>query len=222
MTSPRFCDELRSAAGPLWNAATEHRFVTALAEDRIDDGVFRRYLIEDFIFIDALVTLLGYAVAKAPAMPQKRRLAGFLAAVTGDETSYFERSMLALGAGAAFERPPAPGPVTAALRDLVLRAAADGDYADILSVLVPAEWIYLTWAEAAAARSPRPSRFYLDEWITLHSIPEFAAFVDWIRAELDDAGAGLSPARKEELRSNFVRLTELEVAFFDAACASQE
>lgn len=216
MTAPRFTELLREAAGPLWPAATGHAFVLDLAADRIDDDSFRRYLVEDFIFIEALVTLLGYAVAKAPDMPRKRRLAGFLAAVTGDETNYFERSLNALGAADAFERPPAPGPVTAALRDLMLRAAADGDYADILAVLVPAEWIYLTWARDAA-QGPRPKRFYLDEWITLHAIPEFVDFVEWLRTELDAVAENLSSQRREALRNDFLRVVELEVAFFDAA-----
>jgi len=216
----RFADALVAANRPLWEAATAHRFVRELGADTLDDAVFRRYLVQDFAFIDALVTLLGYAVARAPSMPAKRRLSGFLAAVTGDETRYFERALNALGAADAFaapERVPLAD-ATRRFRALMAEAGTRGSYAEMFAIIVPAEWVYLTWARASPL--PGPKRFYLAEWIELHAIPAFADFVEWLRAELDRDAAAAAPAERERLAALFRQTLELEVSFFDQAYAS--
>lgn len=215
----RFTDALVAANAPLWRAATEHRFVRELAADTLPDEVFRRYLVQDFAFLEALVTLLGHAVARAPSMPAKRRLAGFLAAVTGDETNYFERALAALGASEAFAAPEriAMNPTTARFRAAMVAAGERGAYGDILAIIVPAEWVYLDWARASPL--PRPRRFYLAEWIELHALPAFADFVEWLRSELDREAAAASPEQRRRIAELFRATLELERDFFEAAYA---
>lgn len=215
--SGRWTDALAATHGEAWRAATGHRFVRELGADTLPDAVFRRYLIQDFAFIDALVTLLGYAVAKAPTLPAKRRLAGFLASVTGDETNYFERALTTLGAGDAFRAPEQVvlAPATARFREVLAETGARGSYAEILAVLVPAEWVYLTWATACPR--PWPARFHLHEWIALHALPAFADIVDWLRSELDAFERTLSAAERIRIEENFAATLGLERAFFDAA-----
>lgn len=199
-----------------WRAATTHKFVQELADDRIDDSVFRRYLVQDFVFVETLVELVAYSIAKAPDMAAKRRLSGFLYAVTGDETNYFELALSAVGAAEAFRSPPPLNEITQELRSLMIETASSGSYADILAILVPAEWIYLTWASSARAAGKRPKRFYLDDWIELHAIPAFASFVDWCRGELDRQLAE-DGAVRERVAELFAETVRLEVKFFDAA-----
>jgi len=216
-----FSDRLVAENAVLWRAATTHRFVTELGADALPEAAFRRYLVQDFAFLEALVTLLGYAVARAPSMPAKRRLAGFLAAVTGDETNYFERALTALGAADAFAAPDriALTETTERFRALMAEVGARGTYAEILAVVTPAEWVYLEWARACPL--PVPKRFYLAEWIELHAIPAFADFVGWLRSELDREGAAAAPAARERLATLFRTTLELERDFFDAAYRAQ-
>ena len=209
-----FSEGLRAAAEPAWSRAVGHRFTRELIQDSLPDAVYARYLVQDYAFLDTLARVLGYAVAQAPGMPPKTRLAGFLAAVTSEENDYFLRSFAALGVSEADWRAAAPNPVTRRFGEVMLGAAQEG-YAEALAVLLPAEWIYLGWASEAGAR--RPARFYLAEWIELHAIPEFAAFVAWLRAEMDRVGPSLTPGRQARLSALFREIATLEVAFFDAA-----
>ena len=209
-----FSERLRAAAEPAWSRAVGHRFTRALIDDSLPDAVYARYLIQDYAFLDTLARVLGTAVAQAPDMPPKTRLAGFLAAVTSEENDYFLRSFAALGVSEAEWRAAAPNPVTRRFGEVMLGAARAG-YAEALAVLLPAEWIYLSWARGAGAR--RPARFYLSEWIEIHAIPEFDAFVAWLRAEVDRVGPALAPRRQAHLSALFREIAELEVAFFDAA-----
>ena len=217
-TDPRFTDWLRAQSGDSWDGATRHQFARQVHADTIDDVVFRRYLLQDYAFVETLVGVFGHAVGDAPTMAAKSRLVEFLATITGDEDDYFQRAFEALDVPESrFEDPTLTEP-TAAFRDLLLRAVGEGGYAETLAVLVPAEWVYLSWATADdLATGGGPDRFYLQEWIELHAVPEFESFVGWLRAELDREGAAASERRQARLAELFSRTVALEVAFFDAA-----
>ncbi|MBM3485406.1 MAG: transcriptional regulator [Alphaproteobacteria bacterium] len=218
MTGECFSETLRAAAEPDWTRATTHPFTRALAADTLELAVYARYLVQDYVFLDALTALVGAAVAAAPSMVEKKRFAGFLAVLTGDENAYFGRAFEALGVSPASWRAAARAPVTHRFEGL-LAEARRGDYADILAVLVPVEWVYETWASAVA--DARPSRFYYAEWITLHTDPGFRDFVAWMRAELDRHGPDGGVDRVAGRVALFRRAVALEVAFFDAAFASK-
>jgi thiaminase/transcriptional activator TenA len=216
----RFSDWLRARAEPAWGRAVGHRFTRELAADTLPDGVYARYLVQDYVFIDTLARLLGHAVARAPEMAAMSRLAGFLAGLTSEENDYFLRSFEALGVAEATWSAAEPDPVIARFGEVMLGAAPSyakpgGGYPEILAVLLPAEWIYLSWA--MAHKDAAPERFYLAEWIALHTLPEFEAFVNWLRDETDRHGPKLAPERQERLAVLFNEIAELEVAFFDGA-----
>jgi len=213
---PHVTGWLRELSEPAWTGATDHRFTRELHAGTIDDAVFRRYLLQDYAFLETLVGVFGHAVGDAPTMAAKSRLTDFLGTLTAAENDYFERSFEALDVPEADYTDPALAEPTAAFRDLLLRAAHEGDYAETLAVLVPAEWVYLTWA-TEGGDGDRPDRFYLDEWIDLHAIPAFDSLVGWLRAELDREVAAAGERRQARLAELFCRTVELEVAFFDAA-----
>ena len=210
----RFSDWLRARAAPAWTQAVGHRFTRELAADTLPDAVYARYLVQDYVFIDTLARLLGHGVASAPEMAAMSRLAGFLAALTSEENDYFLRAFAALGVAEATWSAAEPDPVIARFGEVMLGAGRE-DYPEILAVLLPAEWIYLSWARTH--KDAAPERFYLAEWIALHTLPEFEAFVNWLREETDRHGPKLPPERQERLAGLFTEIAELEVAFFDKA-----
>lgn len=210
-----FTDRLRAAAEPHWTQATNHRFTREMGAGTIDRGVYARYLVQDYAFIDTFVSLLGHAVALAPSMVEKRPFAQFLAALTSEENDYFLRSFEALAVPPEVWRNPPALPVTQRLMEELRGAGACGSYAEILAVLLAAEWSYLTWAKALGDR--RPEAFWLSEWIDLHAVPQFDAFVTWLKQETDRIGAAAPPQVQARMAARFTRMMELEAAFFDAA-----
>ncbi|PSP44134.1 transcriptional regulator [Halobacteriales archaeon QH_6_64_20] len=210
----RATDWLRERSEPDWRAATEGGFVRELGAGELDDEVFRRYLVQDYAFVGELASLIGYAIGDAPTIAAKRRLTDFLGTITNEEDDYFERSFNALDVPADERRDPELTATTRALCDLLGRASREGGYAETLAVFVPAEWVYLTWAERV---KEAPSEFYLAEWVDLHDNPEFASFVGWLREELDRELGETSTRRQCRIDRLFGRTVELEVAFFRTA-----
>ncbi|MFB6114153.1 MAG: TenA family protein [Halodesulfurarchaeum sp.] len=217
-TNARFTDWLRQRSEPNWTEATTHRFPRELGADELDDWVFRRYLIQDYAFLETLVGTFGHAVGDAPSMAATSRIVDFLAVLTADEHDYFDRAFDALDVPDAEIADPDVTPTTRTFQDLLERAGREGGYAETLAVLVPAEWIYFEWATAVSG-SP-PDRFYLAEWIDIHAEDSFADFVEWLRSELDREGETASPSRRDRLERHFRRTVELEVAFFESAYES--
>jgi len=188
---PRFTDWLREQSEPTWTQAVEHRFTRELADETLDDAVFRRYLVQDYSFVDRFVGLLGMDFAK------------------------IIESFDARGVAEKERTNPELKPPTRGFHELMKEAWEAGGYEEILAVLVVAEWVYVSWATAVKDRSP--SKFYFSEWIDLHANDEFRDFVDWLRGQLDAHGPALSPDRREAVVQLFRRAVRLEKEFFDAA-----
>ena len=212
---PRFTDWLRERSEPAWSDAVGHRFTQELGAGTLDDDVMAEYLRQDYAFVDTLVGVFGYAVGQAPTMTEKRRFVEFLDVITDDENDYFERAFDAFDVPAERWHAPDRAATTESFIDLLLAAKAQGGYAETLAVLVPAEWLYLSWATREAEDRPEP--FYFAEWIDLHANDGFVAFVEWLREQLDAVGPRLSARRQQRVARLFERTVNHEVAFFDAA-----
>lgn len=211
---------LKDQSQPIWNDTVTHRFTTELGNATLDTTVFTHYLLQDYAFINALVSAFGFAVAQAPTIDAKRHHIRFLDTLTDDENTYFERSFDALDIPESTYENPSLHPVTQSFIDLLGRAARQGGYVETLAVLLPAEWLYNEWA--TNIQDPPESPFYYREWIDLHNNDDFNKFVAWLRSELDTAGTTLHPRRKQTVLELFHRMVDLEAAFFDAAYEQAE
>ena len=214
----RLSERLRDAHRAAWTAAVEHRFVQELVADTIGDKAYARYLTLDYGFINDLTSAVGHAVAMAPGMPGKTRFAQFLGVLTDEENDYFLRSFAAFGQPAPTFDNPLQHPVLDDFAALMARQREAGTYLDILAVLVPVEWVYLNWASDAVARgAAMPERFYLAEWITLHALPSFRDFVEWMRSEFDREAAAADATSRLRAEKAFRDAMILEARFFESA-----
>lgn len=209
---PTFSERLRADNAETWNAAINHRFVAEIFRGAVPPPVMRRYLVQDYQFIDRFVALLGAAIASADLYASRIRFAQFAAMITSDENTYFQRSFDALGVPENERTQPTLAPVTVQFRELMADAAASRSYANCLAVLAVAEGIYLEWADQ---RYTLPPDFIHSEWITLHNAPAFREFVVWLRAELDRIHDLINESERRMAAAYFGRAVQLEKQFFD-------
>jgi len=212
-TSSRFTDWLRETNRTNWDAATQHRFIDELFDGTVADDVLIHYLVQDYQFIDRFVALLGAAIASADRFESRVRLARFAAMITSDEATYFIRSFDHLGVAERHRTKPTLTAPTRAFQDLMKEAAETQNYPLCLSVLVVAEWLYLSWADRKQATLP--PKFIHAEWITLHNNDGFTDFVNWLRSELDRTGPAMDATGQQHSADLFARAVKLEREFFD-------
>jgi len=210
-----FTLQLRDHCRADWDAAVNHQFVTELFTGAVDDAVMAHYLVQDYQFADSFVVLLGAAIASADSFAARVHLCQFAAMVTSEENTYFLRSFDQLGVAEPHRTHPPLSAPTQGFQTLMREAAATQQYAQCLSVLVVAEWLYLSWAERCP--DTLPPNFVHAEWITLHNNAFFTDFVGWLRSELDRVGPAADVAIQARCADLFGRAVALERAFFDHA-----
>ena len=108
-----------------------------------------------------------------------------------------------------------PQEVALPLHALFLSVAATKGYEEILTCVLAAEWMYLTWCSTA---NQSPSlRDSIRGWVALHAGGAFADHVAWVRSEIDDRVPALTDSRQARLSALFEKVLEVEIAFHDAA-----
>jgi thiaminase/transcriptional activator TenA len=214
---PAFSEWLRAEAGAQWERVVHHRFTDELASGTLDSAVMRAYLVQDHRFVDDFSVLLASMLAAAPNLNDRVAGAKFLALITDKENTYFVRSLSALGVSMEAGEAITDAPVTTRFKRLMRTAVASGSLANMLAVLVAAEWSYETWGERAAlARAPELA-FWHGEWIDLHAGPYFNSVVRYLRGLLDKAGLALGEAERLEARRFFLDAVDCEEVFFETA-----
>lgn len=210
----KFSEYLKNYSGELWLEATNHRFTNELKNDTLKDHIYKKYIVQDYIFIESLVTLIGKAIALATNLNSKVKWSAFVYAITSDENNYFIRSFEALNITEDEREKTKLLPPINDFSKLMHDVANTGSYKEILAVILAAEWIYCTWA--SNVKKPYPERFYLSEWITLHNNSSFKDTVIWIKDELDSISHQLTLSEQHKVAILFKKIVKLEVSFFDA------
>ncbi len=211
--SQAFSELLKAQNHTAWQACTQHRFVNEMFDGSLDDAVLRRYLVQDYQFINRFVALLGAAIASADLFAPRVTLSQFAAMVTSDENTYFLRSFDALGVSESDRLQPQLLIETVNFQALMAQAARSQKYANCLAVLCVAEGIYLDAFDRPGVAIP--SRFEHGEWVRLHANDFFRGFVGWLRGELDRVGDTMDHEARAEAADYFMRAVEMEQAFFD-------
>lgn len=190
----------------------DHPFVQGIKDGALPAGAYHRYLAYEGAFVDTAISIFAYATAKAPSLETKRWFIGVQDALARDQMPYFEQSFTELG----IERDIAFPPAVRAFDADMLRIARDGDFAEIVTAMFAAEWMYWTWCSAAARYDIRDA--HIRRWVDLHAEEAFAAQARWLKGAIDRHA---SPMDRDRLSAVFVHVMELEIAFHHAPLAAE-
>jgi hypothetical protein len=96
------------------------------------------------VFFDCAAAALGYAVAKAPSLRERRHLALGLYGLVTDQERFFVDAFERVSAPADQRTGLPPHSLSAPLHDLFLGVAKAEGYEEILACVLAAGWMYLT------------------------------------------------------------------------------
>lgn len=208
-------DELRGAAGPLWERVVTHPFVAKLGDGTLARQTFDIYFDQDYLFLKDWSVLLSLAAAKAPDFDAARHLVGFLHLGLSGEEGLFQQAFRERGLSrkevAGLEYRPATFHYSGYLR----RMAYEGSFIDLVTTLLAVEWPYLDWAQRLKAAGKQPSNYYYRTWIEIHTSQEMTEFVAWLRQTVDAAEA--SAADPSRLHRTFRDVLRYEFQFWEMA-----
>lgn len=205
---------LRQQYHPLWERMVTHPFVYEMGEGTLPVAAFRRYFLQDYVFVNDLVAMTALAMAKAPDLIAANHLNQFLTGILNPENDLFVRAFKALGASEAEYASASANPTTQAFGDFLMRVGLEGTFEDILMVLYVTEGSYLDWGTRLLEAGKRPDNPVYREWIDLHGPAVLGGLVSWIAEYLDQADLSHRQARLDQLFRTALRY---EYLFWEAA-----
>ncbi len=157
--------KLIQAAGDLWPAATHARFLDAVADGSLPAEAFQRWLVQDYLFAQGLVSFQALMTAKAPRDAHKLLIGGL--AALDLELAWFEQHATRLRLD--FHSPPHS--VCRQYVDFLIASAYTQPFAVLAAILFGVEASYLAAWSALRAEGPYA------EFITRWSNPHFGEYV---------------------------------------------
>ncbi len=214
--------QLRLKYDDLWQKMVFHPFVEEMGNGSLPVEKFRAYFLQDYVFVNDLVTMTALGIAKAPNFEAAGMLHGFLSGVLGSdgapENDLFVRAFGELGASEEEYSSASASPVTQAFGDFLVRTAHEGDFDDIAAILYVTEGTYLDWGTRLLEQGKRPSNPVYREWIDLHGPQVLGKLVTWLGNHIDRVGAG---ERKPRIERVFLTALRYEYLFWEAAYSGE-
>lgn len=213
MLQQSFTERLLTENQRLWQAMQQHPFVTDIEHGRLPEKVFNQYLVFEGDFVATAIAIFSYAVIKAPDIRQRRWLIGVLEALANEQIAYFERVMVKRNVTP--EHYLRGAPEVYRFSQGMLRVAESGSYAQILTLMFGAEWMYYHWcSRVSRADITDPD---VKDWVVMHAEQTFIDQASWLKAELDDCAEGLSEAQRVQLSGLYAQVLQWEIDFHSAA-----
>jgi len=213
MTHPSPFDRLRSGAGPLWTAFTGHPFVAGVADGTLPAPAFRRYLMQDYLFLIQFARAYALAGYKAHSLADLRAASEGCAAILG-ELPLHVSFCAGWGLDEAGMAAEPEALETVAYTRFVLDGGAAGDLLDLYAALAPC---VLGYAEIGALLAGRavPGNPYA-AWVATYAGPDYQAAAGTTRSTLARLWAERGgDARAATLQATFNAAVRLETAFWD-------
>ena len=217
--SMKLTDRLRHAAAPIWQKILTHPFVTGLGDGTLPLENFRFYMCQDYVFLIEYSRLLALATAKAPELEMMGRFANLLDATLNREMALHREFAAQCGISTEALANTKAAPTTYAYTRHLVRVAALGDLAEVVTALLPCQWGYCEIGQLLAKRGKPTAAPFYSQWIDMYASPEFAALAGWLRELLDSLDSTTSVERLQEIFSTSVRY---EYLFWDMAYRLEE
>ncbi|MGG6238417.1 TenA family transcriptional regulator [Nodosilinea sp. AN01ver1] len=207
---PLTCQTLVQTHPAVWEKATTHPFLNGCRSGTLQPAQFNTWLVQDFLFVKAFTRMVGRVLAAAPDDHIDVLLAGLGA--LKDELLWFEAK--------ASERSlnlSTPLQSTCQRYCEFMASLAIAPYPVQATALWAIEYAYNQgWQRPGPM--PAPYSEFADRW----GNPGFTDYVRLLAAQADAALATASPSVDAEAEAAFLRVADLEAAFWQMAFASGE
>jgi thiaminase/transcriptional activator TenA len=222
MTGGDLFSRLVAAAGGGWTAYTRHEFVRCLAQGDLPEAAFRRYLVQDYLFLLHFARAWGLAVYKSDTLSEMRRAHALVAATLDIEIGLHIGFCRLWGLSEAVMAAEPETLETVAYTRFVLDRGLAGDRLDLEVALAPC---VVGYAEIARERMADPATKHdgnpYREWLDMYAGAEYQSLAGEAATALDEqfarrGGEGRFPA----LAASFATATRLEADFWQMGLAA--
>lgn len=212
----KLSDRLYDRVRTLWKEAAEKPFVTEMAEGTLAEGLFRRYMLQDYLYLLAYIDILG-STLQLSANP---RLSGFLRDTIEATRNETERvhlpNMEKIGISGEEISSCQPAGIVVEYLDFMRSLLREEGLLAGLTALLQCSWIYAYIGQILIGKyheeiQASPYR----SWFVAYTCPEYLeSNRKWIDV-LDEETAGIEKEEADRLCSIFERCAGYENRFWD-------
>jgi thiaminase/transcriptional activator TenA len=203
---------LRSSSGSLWTGFVEHPFVSGLGDGTLPMPAFRRYLIQDYLFLVQFARAYALAGFKAERIVDLRAAFDGFAAILGEIPLHVSFCAdWGLDEPAMAAEPEALE--TIAYTRFVLNCGAAGDLLDLYTVLAPCVLGYAEIGQRLGAKLAAGNPYAA--WITTYAGSEYRAAAEIMCSTLERLWTERGGENRiASLQLTFDTAVRLETAFW--------
>ncbi len=206
---------LRRDAGAQWRDYLEHPFVRGLGDGTLPQAAFRRYLVQDYLFLIQFARVYALAGYKSSGLADLRAAAAGMAAIVDVEMKLHVAYCAEWGLTEADMAAEPEAMETIAYTRFVLDRGLSGDLLDLQVALAPCIVGYAEIGEQLTRQAVADGNPYA-AWIATYAGEDYRTAASGAMKTLDRLAAERgAEARYQELAATFLTATRLETAFWE-------
>ena len=205
--------KLKSSCNKEWSEYTDHKFLSDLVNNKLPDKNFKRYLVQDYIFLQQFLKILALSVYKSNSFEEINRSVNFIIGIDNEiklHLSYCKKWRIPLTSLSNIKVEKA----NSAYTDHVLSVGKNGNNLDIFSSLSPCIIGYGEIGfKLTKIRNWKKSKY--SSWIKMYSSEEYQQVAKDNIDYLDILFKKDKNKNLNKLKNNFKKSTILERNFWE-------
>lgn len=210
------CGFMREQADAIWSAQHAHPFVRGVGDGTLDADIFRRYVVQDYLYLGEYGKFFGLACARAPRLEDSVMFARLAHNILCVETALHRSLAQGWDIGETELTEAEMTPTTRAYTDFLIRTAAIGDFGELVGALLPCMWGYQEIATRLASDGMPADQRYA-RWIAEYTSDEFGESVEWCRELANTVAESTNEPGRLRMSNAFLESSRHELAFWDAS-----
>ena len=202
-----FFYRLKSSCNKEWSEYTEHKFLSDLVSNKLPDKNFKKYLVQDYIFLQQFLRILALSVYRSNSFDEINRSVNFIKGIDNEiklHISYCKKWQIPLKSLINIKAERA----NSAYTDHVLGVGKNGNNLDIFSSLSPCIVGYGEIGfKLSKIKNWKKSKY--NSWIKMYSSKEYQQVAKDNIDYLDILFKNNKTQNLNKLKNNFKRSTIL-------------
>jgi len=205
--------KLKNGCNKEWSEYTDHKFLSDLVSNKLPSKNFKRYLIQDYVFLQQFLKILALSVYKSNSFEEINRSVNFIKGIDHEiklHTSYCKKWKISLNSLSNIKVESA----NSAYTDHVLSVGKNGNNLDIFSCLAPCIIGYgEVGFKLSKIKNWKKSKY--SSWIKMYSSKEYQQVAKDNIDYLDILFKKNKNKNMNKLEKNFKKSTILEKKFWE-------
>ena len=205
--------KLKNSCNKEWSEYTDHKFLSNLVNNKLPDKNFKKYLVQDYIFLQQFLKILALSVYKSNSFDEINRSVNFIKGIDNEiklHINYCKKWQIPLKSLINIKAERA----NSAYTDHVLSVGKNGNNLDIFSSLSPCIVGYGEIGfKLSKIKNWKKSKY--NSWIKMYSSKEYQQVAKDNIDYLDILFKNNKNQNLNKLKNNFKRSTILERNFWE-------